>query len=130
MTSGDGARGRNDAIPVNQAQSGFQPGTLTDANPPRPAGDVSNLASAVPCLGVELAITGDSTLPRFTTRAELDPISEIIARWDVELEEPRPAVWGDFFTCTGCRDLEECRAAFGNEWGPDGTGCADWTPKP
>ena len=68
----DGARGRNDAIPVNQAQSGFQPGTLTDANPPRPAGDVSNLASAVPCLGVELAITGDSTLPRFTTRAELE----------------------------------------------------------
>lgn len=42
----------------------------------------------------------------------------------------RPAVWGDFFTCTGCRDLEECRAAFGNEWGPDGTGCADWSPKP
>ena len=75
MTSGDGARGRNDAIPVNQAQSGFQPGTLTDANPPRPAGDVSNLASAVPCLGVELAITGDSTLPRFTTRAELEALA-------------------------------------------------------
>lgn len=42
----------------------------------------------------------------------------------------RPAVWGDFFTCTGCRDLEECRRAFGEAWGPDGTGCADWSQKP
>jgi len=72
MTSGDGARGRNDAIPANQAQDGFQPAGLTDANPPRPAGYVSNLSSSVPSSGIEL--------PTFTTRADL----EAWAQWQLE----------------------------------------------
>lgn len=57
-------------------------------------------------------------------------INKIVVDAPEPVSGERPAVWGDFFTCTGCRDLEECRRAFGEAWGPDGTGCADWSPKP
>jgi len=52
LREANGARGRNGSTGKNQTLSGVQPRSLTDGNPPSPAGALPNLSNSIPRSGV------------------------------------------------------------------------------